>query len=52
LIGASMMEAERRGVINFGEARWRRDSGRPARGRGGSNGWGLLGSDVRERKHC
>jgi hypothetical protein len=50
LIGVSMMEAGRCGMINCGEALWRRDSGRPARGRGGSDGWGLLGSDVRERK--
>jgi hypothetical protein len=47
LIGISMMEAGRRGAINCSEARWRRASGRPARGRGGSDGWGPLGSDVR-----
>jgi hypothetical protein len=34
LIGISMMEAGRCRAINCGEARWRRDSGRPARGRG------------------
>jgi RecB family exonuclease len=50
LISVSMMEARRRGAINCGEAWWGCDSGRPARGRGGSDGWGLLGSDVRERK--
>jgi hypothetical protein len=42
-----MMEVGRHGVINCGEARWRRALGRPVRGRGGSNGWGPLGSDVR-----
>jgi hypothetical protein len=48
LIGISMMEAGRHGAINCGEARWRLASGRPARGRGGSDGWGPLGSDVTE----
>jgi hypothetical protein len=52
LIGVSMMEAGRRGAIRCGEVRWRRDLDRPARGRGGTDGRGPLGSDVRERKRC